>query len=96
MLGPEARANDDRQLGRLERGFQRAGAHAGGTFSVPGITHVEIHTDKANTKSQGVPGRLGFLFVGETPDEIHAPAELGVDCAWRMDRARWQRDRSAI
>ncbi len=65
-------------------------------FSVPGIAHVEIHTDKANTASQGVPGRLGFLFVGETPDEIHAPAELGVDCAWRMDRARWQRDRSAI
>lgn len=38
-------------------------------FSAPGVTHVEIHTDKANAASSGVPRRLGFHFLGETPDE---------------------------
>lgn len=64
-------------------------------FSVPGIAHVEIHMDKANSASSGVPRRLGFRFLGETPDEATAPAEVGIDCAWRMDRARWQRQPGA-
>ena len=62
-------------------------------FSLPGITDVEIHTDKANTTSAGVPQRLGFRLVGEAPDERHAPAEVGIDCAWQMDRAVWRRRR---
>ncbi len=57
-------------------------------FSVPGIAHVEIHIDKANSASAGVPRRLGFRLLGETPDEATAPAEAGIDCAWRMERAR--------
>jgi ribosomal-protein-serine acetyltransferase len=60
-------------------------------FSVPGVTHVEIHIDKANSASAGVPRRLGFQLVRETSDEVSAPAEIGIDCAWRMDRARWRR-----
>lgn len=64
-------------------------------FSVPGIAHVEIHMDKANSASSGVPRRLGFRFLGETPDKATAPAEVGIDCAWRMERALWQRQRSA-
>ncbi len=60
-------------------------------FSVRGIAHVEIHIDKANSASSGVPRRLGFGLLGETPDEATAPAEVGIDCAWRMERARWQR-----
>lgn len=62
-------------------------------FALPGITHVEIHHDKANRASASVPRRLGFR--GETPDEATAPAEVGIDCAWRMDRDSWQRDRAA-
>ena len=62
-------------------------------FSLPDITHVEIHTDKANAASAGVPRRLGFRFVGETPDEREAPAQVGIDCAWRMERAAWERRR---
>lgn len=64
-------------------------------LSVPGISHVEIHHDKANAASSGVPRRLGFRLLGEIADEPTAPAELGIDCAWRMDRARWQRRRPA-
>jgi ribosomal-protein-serine acetyltransferase len=64
-------------------------------FSLPGITGVEIHHDKANTASAGVPRRLGFHFVGETADEAKAPAAVGIDCTWRLDRDDWQRDRHA-
>jgi RimJ/RimL family protein N-acetyltransferase len=54
-----------------------------------GITHVEIHHDKANVASRAVPAKLGYEFVGETPDEIAAPAEVGINCIWRMSRDRW-------
>ena len=64
-------------------------------FSVPGITCVEIHHDKANAASAHVPRRLGFRFVGESPDEREAPAELGIDCTWRMEREHWERRRAA-
>ena len=59
-------------------------------FSLPEITHVEIHTDKANTASAGVPRRLGFELISEHPDEPSAPAEAGIECVWRMQRDRWQ------
>jgi RimJ/RimL family protein N-acetyltransferase len=58
-------------------------------FSVHGIERVEIHHDKANRASAGVARRLGFRFLGETPDEPEAPGELGVECAWRMCRPDW-------
>lgn len=58
-------------------------------LSMPPVDHVEIHHDKANVASSGVPRRLGYRFVGEQPDETHAPAEIGVDCAWRIDRGDW-------
>src|SRR2546430_12794368 len=34
-------------------------------FSMPEISSVEIHHDKANLASSGVPSRLGYRFVGE-------------------------------
>ena len=58
-------------------------------FALSGIEHVEIHSDKANTASAGVPERLGFTYLGETPDEAAAPGELGIDRAWRISRAAW-------
>jgi len=60
-------------------------------FSVPGISHVEIHTAKANLASAAIPRRLGYEYLGETEGERTAPPELGVDCGWRVDRAQWQR-----
>jgi ribosomal-protein-serine acetyltransferase len=58
-------------------------------FTVPGIEWVEIHHDQANVASAGVPRRLGFALVAETPDEIDAPGEIGTDCSWRTDRWSW-------
>ncbi len=58
-------------------------------FTVPGITHVEIHHDKANVASAGVPRRLGYQSLGEEPDQVQAPSEVGIDCRWRIARAEW-------
>jgi ribosomal-protein-serine acetyltransferase len=56
-------------------------------FTLPAITHVEIHHDKANLASAAVPRRLGFWLLAEVPDEIEAPAEVGVECRWHGSRA---------
>jgi RimJ/RimL family protein N-acetyltransferase len=58
-------------------------------LAVPGVTFVEIHHDKANVASSRIPARLGYAFVGEAPDEVSAPGELGIDCAWRMRDSDW-------
>lgn len=59
-------------------------------LALPGITHVEIHHDRANLASRAIPGRLGYRFVGERPDAVEAPAEVGINCVWRMDRELWE------
>jgi ribosomal-protein-serine acetyltransferase len=54
---------------------------------------VEIHHDKANTRSGGIPRRLGYVFAGEAPDAPATPAapgEVGIDCTWRMTRDAWE------
>jgi ribosomal-protein-serine acetyltransferase len=58
-------------------------------FTVPGIDRVEIHHDKANVASAGVPRSLGFTFAGETADSVTSPGEVGIDCRWTIDRQRW-------
>lgn len=58
-------------------------------LSVPGVTFVEIHHDRANVASGRVPQHLGFSFVAEAPDEVTAPGEVGIDCGWRMEGADW-------
>lgn len=62
-------------------------------FSVPDINHTEIHHDRANAASAAIARRLGYEFVAEQLAERAAPAELGIDCAWRMPRDRWLRGR---
>jgi RimJ/RimL family protein N-acetyltransferase len=59
-------------------------------FSWPDVEHVEIHHDKANVASGGVPRKLGFRLVAELDDPKLAPAEIGIDCTWRIDRDNWQ------
>jgi ribosomal-protein-serine acetyltransferase len=78
----------------LIRGWERewvasgaAGLLTGAALALPGITHVEIHHDKANGATAGVPRRLGYRFIDETSREPTAPAEVGIVCRWRMDRA---------
>ena len=58
-------------------------------FADPEIEFVEIHHDRANVASAGVPRALGFRLVSETPDEITAPGEEGIDCCWRISRLDW-------
>jgi ribosomal-protein-serine acetyltransferase len=58
-------------------------------FRLPSIDAVEIHHDKANGASRGVPMRLGYEFIGEEPDDRQAPAEVGFDCTWRTTRLVW-------
>ena len=58
-------------------------------FTLPGIDVVEIHHDRANVASEGVPRTLGFALVGEEAKEAQAPGESGVQRVWRMRRADW-------
>src|SRR5579884_195017 len=75
----------------LGRGIMTATARllTDAAFAVPGIEQVEIHHDKANSASRGVPRRLGYELVEERPDPRAAPAEIGIDCVWRMTRDAW-------
>lgn len=67
-----------------------AGLLTDAAFTVPGIRRVEIHHDKANQASAGVPRKLGFEWLGETPDEPAAPGDVGIEWRWRIDRERWR------
>ncbi len=69
-------------------GAARLLTHA--ALSLDEVGHVDIHHDKANQASGAIPRRLGYRFVGERPDVVAAPGEVGVDCTWRMDRRRWE------
>lgn len=60
------------------------------SFTVAGIERVEIHHDKANAASAGVPRRLGYTLVDEKPDEITSPGEVGIDCRWQITRDEWE------
>ncbi len=55
-------------------------------FTVAGIDRVEIHHDRANAASAGVPRALGFTLVEERVVVPTAPAEEGVECVWRKVR----------
>ena len=59
-------------------------------FTQPGIDHVEIHHDRANTVSRRVPEKLGFELVRtDLPVEPLAPGETGVRWVWRMTADCW-------
>jgi ribosomal-protein-serine acetyltransferase len=64
-------------------------------FELNDVGVVEIHHDRANVRSGRVPEKLGFIRVGETPDEVSAPGEVGIDVCWRMQRADWTAQASA-
>jgi ribosomal-protein-serine acetyltransferase len=57
-------------------------------FADPEIDRVEVHHDRANVASGGVPAKLGFEHVGDTPRPPQAPGEEGVERVWRLTRAR--------
>ena len=59
-------------------------------FADPSIDRVEIHHDRANERSGGVPAKLGFTCVGDAERPPQAPAEEGVERVWRLTRAEWR------
>ncbi|TDT15098.1 RimJ/RimL family protein N-acetyltransferase [Ilumatobacter fluminis] len=61
-------------------------------FGDPDTERVEIHHDRANRRSAGVPRSLGFRRGPERPDGIDSPGEDGIDCTWWIDRAGWTGD----
>lgn len=66
-----------------------AAALTGAAFGINGIHRVEIHHDRANVASRGVPAKLGFRFLGERSRAKDAPPKVGVDCAWAVTRPEW-------
>ena len=58
-------------------------------FTVADIERVEIHHDKANEASAGVPRRIGFTLADEAPNAVLAPGETGTDCRWIITRDEW-------
>ena len=75
----------------LRRGIatETAAMLTSAALSLPDISAVQIHHDKANTRSAMVPRRLGYRFLGESPDRAEAPGEVGIDCAWEMPAHAW-------
>lgn len=76
----------------LRRGLATRTARAltDAAFGLPGIARVEIHHDKANQASAGVPRKLGFAWLGESPDKPAAPADVGIEWRWRMKKEGWR------
>lgn len=65
-------------------------------FARADIERVEIHHDRANVASGGIPRKLGFRLVGEAHDGAGAAAESGVSCEWRVTREVWGRARARL
>jgi len=63
-------------------------------FADPDVDRVEIHHDRANVASGGVPPKLGFEHVGDTRRAPVAPGEEGVERVWRLSRADWTAGRA--
>lgn len=53
-------------------------------LDLPGITHVEIRHDEANTRSAEVARRCGYRMVRREERPIAAPAESGWGLVWRI------------
>ena len=67
-----------------------AGLLTDAAFAMPGITHVDIHVDKANERSAAIARRLGYRLVAEVPEEVEAPGEVGLHCIWRLTADEWR------
>jgi RimJ/RimL family protein N-acetyltransferase len=77
----------------LRRGIATSAARllTESAFARAEIARVEIHHDKANEPSSGIPRKLGFRFAREVRDEVEAPSEVGISCEWQLTRADWER-----
>lgn len=76
----------------LRQGYatEAVGAATQACFRLPDVERVEIHHDKANVASAGVPAKLGFTLVEEAPGQISAPGQIGIEYRWIMTRTDWR------
>lgn len=76
------------RVGRTGRGYATEAARrlTAEAFSLPGVTHVEIHHDVTNLASGRVPAKLGYTLVGQAARPPAAPAETGTENIWRLER----------
>lgn len=84
----------------VHRAFTRRGIATVASFLLTGLGFamdetraVEIHHDRANVASGGVPRKLGFEFVGEVRSPAPPPGGEGIDCVWRITRGSFERQR---
>lgn len=66
-----------------------AAALTAAALDVAGVAHVEIHHDRANHASAGVPAKLGYELVAKERSEAATPAASGEHWHWRMTREAW-------
>jgi RimJ/RimL family protein N-acetyltransferase len=72
-----------------------AGMLTDAAFTLPAVEFVEIHHDRANTRSGAVPERLGYRLLSEVVAPPKAPSDVGIECQWRVTRAEWESRREA-
>jgi ribosomal-protein-serine acetyltransferase len=79
---------------RTGRGYATSAAAALTTMVfdiLPELARVEIRMDKGNTRSRGVPARLGFDLVGEESfGGERLPGQTGEGHVWAVSRGRWR------
>ena len=73
-------------IGHVRQGYasEASAALTSTALAIDGIDRVEIHHDKANEASAGVPSKLGYTLVREEPRDPTAPGETGIMCIWRF------------
>ena len=56
-----------------------------------GVGVVVNHVGGSLIRAEHVLGaqRLGYRLIEEVPDEPEAPAEVGLECRWRLTREQW-------
>jgi ribosomal-protein-serine acetyltransferase len=79
------------RVGCTGRGYATAAARrlTSMAFTLPRVTHVEIHHDLANAASGRVPAKLGYTHVHDVDSPRAAPGETGVDRIWRVGHDEW-------
>jgi len=63
-------------------------------FSLPDVTHLEIHVDQANAPSRAVPAKLGYTHAETRGRDRQAPGETGQDEVWRLTEDQWSPSRA--
>ena len=56
-------------------------------FGLPEIQRVEVHCDKANAPSIGVPKKLGFRLDRQVHRTVETPGEIGTELIWTLEKS---------